>query len=227
MPEAWPSLTSLGPAPRLRRWSGKSPHRGSRLSSSGGTARGLNLRTPRDEIVWTEDGGSFDYVRKTLVESAGTWRRRVSWRAGRTSNRLRPSQGGRARHRTSRESACRTTGHMATPRRPRDSLRQAIGPPASPARTAVVGRAPLSTVRTPPFGTASIARSQKVSRTSRTPGSGTSSMTGRMHERTAGVTCSRAEHSPALPLSIGTYVNGFAQRTQHQPIDVPLTPTRV
>ncbi len=52
-------------------------------------------------------------------------------------------------------------------------------------------------------------------------------MTGRMHERTAGVTCSSAENSPALPLSIGTYANGFPQRTQHQPMDISLTPTRV
>ncbi|MFI9190477.1 DUF6009 family protein [Streptomyces californicus] len=33
-----------------------------------------------DEIVWTEDVSSFDYVRETLVDGVGTRRRPVSWR---------------------------------------------------------------------------------------------------------------------------------------------------
>ncbi|MEU5985057.1 DUF6009 family protein [Streptomyces sp. NPDC047434] len=33
-----------------------------------------------DEIVWTEDVDSFDYVRETLVDGVGTRRRPVSWR---------------------------------------------------------------------------------------------------------------------------------------------------
>ncbi|MFE9570972.1 DUF6009 family protein [Streptomyces sp. NPDC006692] len=33
-----------------------------------------------DEIIWTEDVGSFDYVRETLVDGVGTRRRPVSWR---------------------------------------------------------------------------------------------------------------------------------------------------
>ncbi|MCJ1678319.1 DUF6009 family protein [Streptomyces sp. APSN-46.1] len=33
-----------------------------------------------EEIVWTENVDSFDYVRETLVDGAGTRRRPVSWR---------------------------------------------------------------------------------------------------------------------------------------------------
>ncbi|AZM89012.1 transcription factor [Streptomyces sp. W1SF4] len=33
-----------------------------------------------DDIVWTEDVESFDYVRETVVDNAGTRRRPVSWR---------------------------------------------------------------------------------------------------------------------------------------------------
>ncbi|MFF1340765.1 DUF6009 family protein [Streptomyces sp. NPDC058290] len=36
-----------------------------------------------DEIVWTEDVSSFDYVRETLVDDARTRRRPVSWQVGR------------------------------------------------------------------------------------------------------------------------------------------------
>ncbi|MGW7075972.1 hypothetical protein [Streptomyces sp. NPDC054866] len=46
-----------------------------------------------DGIVWTEDITPLDYVRETLVESAGTRRRPVRWGGhSRRANPLRLSQ---------------------------------------------------------------------------------------------------------------------------------------
>ncbi len=96
------------------------------------------------------------------------------------------------------------TGHIATCRQLSDSPTRTIGPPASPLSTCAAGKVPQSTVRTIPFGTSSMARSQKVSRRSRTSQSGTTSITGRIWDCTSADACPSARNSPALPLRIGT-----------------------